>query len=105
MQEWQAKGVWVTGFVRVATARLKVVLFSLSSVWPVRVAGKGLSERKLIVDSSKWNGRGKEVNAEASSAQRGEKPGEGEGIGWIATRTWDRVASRWRTSKVFYREW
>ena len=68
----------MTGLVRVATARLKVVLFSLSSGWPVRVAGKRLSERKLIVDSSKWNGRGKEVKAEASSAQRVEKSGEGE---------------------------
>jgi len=43
------------------------------------VAGKGLSERKLIVDSSKWNGRGKEVKAEASSTRRREELGEGEG--------------------------
>ena len=105
MQEWQAKGLWVTGFVRVATARLKVVLFSLSSVWPVRVAGKGLSERKLIVDSSKWNGRGKEVKAEASSTRRREELGEEEDDWLDCGENMGQGSIRWRTSKVFYREW
>jgi hypothetical protein len=63
----------------VTTARLKVVLFSLSSGWPVRVAAKGLSGRKLKVDSSKLNGRGKELNAAALSVQRREERSEGEG--------------------------
>ena len=71
----------MTVLVRVTNARLKVVLFSLSSGWPVRMAGKGLSERKLIVDSSKLNGRGKELIGEASSAQRREESGEGDGDG------------------------
>jgi hypothetical protein len=42
------------------------------------VAGEGLSERKLIVESAKLKGREKALNAEVSSSQRVEKPGEGK---------------------------
>jgi hypothetical protein len=62
----------------VANTRLKVVLFSFSCGRSVRVAGKGLTGRKLTVDSSKWKGRGSGLNAETLSAERGKKSGEGE---------------------------
>ena len=42
---------------------------------------------------------------EKKNCSRNRNRAKGKAIGWIATRTWDRVASRWRTGKVFYMEW
>jgi len=44
-------------------------------------------------------------NSEEKKRREGKKQAKGKAIGWIATRTWGRVASRWRKGKVFYREW
>jgi hypothetical protein len=82
LQEWQTKGLWLTEPVRVTTTGLKVVGFSVSCGWAVRVAGKGLTEgtvkrlEGLRVEMLKVEGR--EPNAEALSAHREEKKGEGE---------------------------
>ena len=46
----------MTRLVRVANAGLKVAGFSTSCGESVRVAGKGLWERRLKVESSKFNG-------------------------------------------------
>ena len=73
LQEWQTKGLWLTEPVRVTTTGLKVVGFSVSCGWAVRVAGKGLTESWMIVESSKLKGEGQrseEDNAETRRAQR-----------------------------------
>jgi len=72
----------VTGLVRVTNARLKVVLFSLSSGWPVRAAGKRITNRIVCrlqgskVEMSKGK-RAQELNGEALSSQE-EEPREEE---------------------------
>jgi hypothetical protein len=64
----------------VATAGLKVVVFSSGCRGLVRVAKKGLAGRIVCrLESSNvemLKGKGKELNAEAPSAQRDEKPSE-----------------------------
>jgi len=67
----------------VATAGLKVAVFSASCRGFVRVARKGLSEGKLTVDSLKLKEETSgELNAEAPGAQREEKPDERRGD-WV----------------------
>jgi hypothetical protein len=51
LQEWQGKDLGALWLVRVAAAGLKVVLFSWVCGASVRVAGEGLSEVRLTVDS------------------------------------------------------
>jgi hypothetical protein len=70
----------------VASAGLKVADFSVDCRGLVRMAGKGLSEGKLTaptgpessIDSLESKNTPKELNAEALSTQREEKPREGE---------------------------
>jgi hypothetical protein len=50
-----------------------VVVFSVSCGESARVAGKGLSEGELRVDSSKLKGIARELNTETRSAQRSEE--------------------------------
>ena len=71
LQEWQTKGLGLTRLVRVATAGLKVVLFSASCRWLVRVARKGVSGGKLGDDSLELKGQtSEELNAETLRACR-----------------------------------
>ena len=63
----------MTRLVRVANTGLKVVVFSVSCGESARVAGKGLSEGELRVDSSKLKGIARELNTETPSAQRSEE--------------------------------
>src|SRR5579872_54674 len=66
----------LTQLVRVVDEGLKVAVFSVSCSELVRVAGKGLSEEKLTVQSLELRGERRDLNAEAQSAQRFGKRGK-----------------------------
>jgi hypothetical protein len=53
LQEWQTKRLWLTWFVRVANAGLKVFGFSAICEGLVELAGKGVAGRQFKVESLK----------------------------------------------------
>jgi len=61
----------LTKCVRVANAGLKVAGFSVSCRVFARVAGKGVRERELTVDSLKSKGKERELNTETQRSETG----------------------------------
>ena len=61
----------MTKCVRVANAGLKVAGFSVSCRVFARVAGKGVRERELTVDSLKSKGKERELNTETQRSETG----------------------------------
>jgi hypothetical protein len=77
LQEWQTKGLWLTWRVRVATTRLKAVLFSVSCAMSVRVAEKGLGKEP------------ERDNAETPRPRRGKLRAQWfRGKDWVAGAGW-----------------
>jgi hypothetical protein len=67
------KGVNLDTASRMATAGLKMVVFSASCKWLVRVAGNGVIERRLTVESSKLNKERKRSEGNKAEARRTQR--------------------------------